>query len=209
VPKLAEFERELQLATADLAPEQIAGALAAFAKQSLREVLAEQGGRSDLAPHYDVAVNGRLGAAEESVIPPGPIVYTFDYATEIAGFALEFLRARGPKKSGHWQRSFFILVGGQEVRSPEEIPPGAAFLVVNDVPYARKIAIGAMKLSVPNGIYEAARQAVRSLYGKLVKVEVRFIDLAGAYRLKRNHGRRGRRRGDAITYPALAITPIE
>ena len=193
--RFVSFERQIKVATAGLEPAAIAVKLAAVARRALAEAI-----RSGEAPStYERVVNGRVGAPEDSVVPPGPIVYRFNWLGPVAVYALEFLRARSPVRAGRYRESHFVMANGRKT-APESIPPGAELIVTNDRPYARKIQVGAMKMSVPPGIYEDARQAVQRRFGRIVRVDLRFVSLAGAYRL-----RRGRKRGQPITYPALVV----
>ena len=189
------FEREVAVATAGLAPAAVAARLASTARHALAEAISSGEGSLE----YERFVNGRLGAAEETVVAPGPIVYRFHWLDRIALYALDFLRGRSPKRSGRYGDHHFVMANGRQTR-PEAIPPGAELIVTNDTPYARKVQVGAMRMSVPPGIYEDARLAVQRRFGQLVRVELKFIALGRGYRL-----RRGRKRGQPITYPALVI----
>lgn len=191
------FERELKLATAGLEPAAIAGELAAFAKRSL--AAAQQAGEAP--ERYVRIVNGRIGAPEESVIPPGPIIYDFNWLAEVVEYGLAFAAARSPVRSGRYKRAWFAMVNGQRAGNLTEIPGDAEVIITNDVPYARKIEVGHMKMQVPPGIVEDTRQAIMRRFGNIVVVERKFVELAGAYVL-----RRGRRRGQRLTYPAVLIS---
>jgi hypothetical protein len=156
------FVRELKIATAGLEPQAIAALLAKTAKQALAEAQAE-----GVAPdRYIRSVNGRIGAAEESVIPPGPIVYTFNWLPEVAAYALAFAEERSPVLSGRFKKSWFVMVNGAAVTDLEAIPLDAEVIVTNDQPYARRIEVGKTEagrsfvVRVPPGIVEDARQAV-------------------------------------------------
>ena len=67
------FERDLMLATADLQPEAINKALAAFAREQLRDVIA----KGQAPAIYERYVNGKIGIPEYMVKAPGPIIYDF------------------------------------------------------------------------------------------------------------------------------------
>lgn len=208
------FERELRLATAFLDPQNISRELAAFARQSLAQVQAS----GQASQFYEKSVNGRRGAAEETVVPPGPIVYDFSYLPEIAEFALEFARNRSPVDSGRYKGSWFVLVNGETVPDLSAIPDDAELVITNDQPYHRKIDVGAMKMRVPPGIVEDTRQAVMRRFGNVIRAERRFVNLASGrgdtevpYILRRGSQRKGRtdkdrRAGAEMTYPALVIT---
>lgn len=197
----AAFERELRVATAGLEPAAISKLLA----QTARKALADAQRAGEAPAKYVRSVNGRIGAAEESVVAPGPIIYQFDWLSEIAEYALTFARERSPVRSGRYKRSWFAMVNGRHVTDFSQIPPDAELVIVNDVPYARKVEVGAMKMRVPPGIVEDTRQAVMRRFGNLITARRAFIDLSGAYILKTDGGRKGRRAGDPLTYPAVVI----
>lgn len=202
--KAPYLDAQLRVATASISPAALNAMLARYAKDVLAETIASGEG----SPKYTRAVNGRLDAPEEQVKAPGPIVYVFSYLEEITTYALEFARARSPKASGRYRNSWFALVNDRVWNGRSDIPADAQVIVTNDRPYSRKIEVGAMKMRVPPHVVEDMRQAIQKRYPKVVTVSKQFTELAGAYRLRRNGGRRGRRRGDPITYPALVIDPV-
>lgn len=224
------FDRELRLATAGLDPDAIVRLLAQTAHKALAEVQA-----NGAAPaRYTRIVNGRVGAPEESVIPPGPILYEFSWLPEIVEFALAFAIERSPvggppddEHPGLFKNSWFVLVNGAVAGDLAAIPPDAEVIVTNDRPYARKIEVGAMTMRVPPGIIEDTRQAVFRRFGNIITAEKRFISLAGAYilagrrplrlaaqdrrssafRAGRTHlaARKDTARGQELRYPALVL----
>lgn len=207
------FYEDVILATADLAPEAIEKELAKFARAGLAEAIASGEG----SPIYEKFINGRAGAEEETVVAPGPIVYEFSWWPEIIDFALEFLRKRSPRKSGEFQNAWFVMVNGTRVSDWEDVPINAIVTITNDRPYARKIEVGHMKMSVPHGVAEAGRLAVRRQYGSIVDVRKTLMTLPGGYILKghftkgvREFSRTVLRRdvmaGEAVTYPALVMS---
>lgn len=167
---------------------------------------------------HRVFVDGREGAAPETVKLGGVIVSRYSYLAEVAAFALETLREISPVDSGDYKASHFLLHDGGEV---PELPEAALeFFVTNDVPYARKLHVRHYGFTAPPGVYERAREMVAQRFGNSVDCQVRFIDLAGAYRLRHNafkkhpvtgrpYGspRRDALAGAPITYPALWIRP--
>lgn len=193
--RLGAVERDLKLVTAGLEPAAIRLQLAAFARTERDRVVREQSGRAGAEPAVRTFVNGAEGRAEDQVVPPGPIVYLFDYAREIVAFALARAREESPVASGAYRDAWFVLADGAKAE-PDEIPPGAEVYVVNDRPYARKIHVGGAQFSVPPGIVERVRQAVLKTYGNVVSAEIRFIPLQGGYVLK------GRQRSVARKYAA-------
>lgn len=197
------FARELQVATAGLQPDAIRALLAKTARQALAEAQAA----GEAPESYVRVVNGRVGAPEESVEPPGPIVYLFSWLSDVATYALAFAEERSPVRSGRFKKSWFVMVNGRRVSSLANIPPDAEVIITNDQPYSRKIETGHMRMRVPPGIVEDARQAVMRRFGNIIVAQKRFINLAGAYVLKTNRqGKKDRRAGRELTYPALVVT---
>lgn len=194
------FRQEITVKTAGLSPENISALLAQTAKDALAEAVRDGSASSN----YRRYVNGREGVSENQVKAPGPIVYVFDYLDEVVDAALKMLRKLSPVDSGAYARGHFASVNGRRIE-PEGIPPGAEVIITNLQPYSRKIETGAMKMRVPPGIYEGARQALFRQYRQLVNIEVKYLFFEGGYRLRRDGGKKGRRAGDPISYPSLVI----
>ena len=152
-------------------------------------------------------------------------------------FALAFAVARSPAASGErhgksafpeaYRKRWFVAVDGVRWTGDlREIPAGAEVMVTNDQPYHRKIDVGGMKVSVPPGIVEAARQATMRRFPTLF-CGMGFVTWPGAYVLK-GHGRSMAQRhsaylkfygrktvgvfrkatspGQVMTYPALILS---
>lgn len=205
--------RDIALATAGLEPDAIARELADLARRSLADVIAS----GEASPIYDRWVNGRKDADESAVVPPGPIVYVFSYWEPIIAFALDFLRRRSPVKTGRYQSSHIVMVGGQAMRPDAQIGGDEDVTIVDTQPYARKIEVGHMRMSVPDGVYQDARRAVSAKFRGMVRVEFRMIHLPGGYILKgvfrRGHKPKARTRiqrdtraGERVTYPAIIMS---
>lgn len=210
--RLQTFAKDIQLATASIAPEAINAELAKFARAELTAAVSS----GQASPIFETFVNNRAGANEESVIAPGPILYVFSWWPEIIEFALEFLQRRSPVRSGRFRDSWFAMVGETAVTAYEGIPVGAEVVVTNTQPYARKIEVGHMRMSVPHGVVEDGRQAVQRQYGKILEVKKTFVTLPGGYILKgvfskgvrpssRPRLRPDVRKGQPVTYPAIVL----
>ena len=200
------FERELKIATAGLEDEQIRKLLA----QTAREALAEAQAAGEFPEQYIISVNGRIGGGEDTVVPPGPIVYTANWWQEILTYAMEFARQRSPVRSGDYKNAWFVMVNGTAVADFNAIPLTAECTLTNDMPYARKIEIGKMKMSVPPGVVEDTISAMRRRFGDLIRARRMFINLEGAYRLRHSsvvhHRHRAVQAGRTLTYPAAVLT---
>lgn len=185
VVRFSTLGRELQIGVKGLNDEAARRKLAIGARAEKRRVLAEQRARSGVEPGVVTAVNGREGAAEETVRLPGPITYQFFYGVEVGTFLLAFLEHRSPELSGEYKRSHRLIVGGAYA-NVKDLGRVEAFTVVNTVPYSRKLEVGAVDARVPPHIYEDARQAAQARYGRIAKFSMRYIEIAGGYVLKGN-----------------------
>lgn len=200
------FERELRLAIGDLRPEVMQKNLALFARQSLAEVQA-----NGQAPQtYDRYVNGRLGAAEESVRLPGPILYVFSNWNLVIEAALVELKKRVPQKSGRYAGSFLVVVGGKVVTSYASIPADAEVVIVNSRPYTRRLEVG--KSSTGRKHFERAKTALNSRFRGAFSATTMFLKVSGGlhpempYILRGSSGKRkDSQAGQPITYPALVL----
>ncbi|MCP1741717.1 hypothetical protein [Bradyrhizobium japonicum] len=213
MPRISTFAKDLQLATAGIAPENIGKELAAFARSELANAIQEGEG----SERYERYVNGRLGAQEETVVPPGPILYVFHWWREIVEFALQTAVERSPEKSGDYKKSWFIMTPGGVVKSFDDIPINSTVVLTNNRPYARKIDVGHVRMTVPPGIVEDVRKAVMARFGNFVIAKRTMIPLPGGYVLK-GRFRRGYRpfartklrsdtmAGAQMTYPALVLS---
>lgn len=195
------FERELKIAGAGLEPV----ALQRLLVQTAKKALAEAQASGEAPEEYVRIVNGRVGAPEESVELPGPIIYQFQYLRQVAEYALAFAKERSPVLSGEFKRSWFAMVNGRHTTNFTNIPVDAELIITNDRPWARKVEVGAMKMRVPPGVVEDTRQAVMRRFGNIVTAQKRFISLSGAYVLRREGQRRDRTSGKQLMYPALVV----
>lgn len=196
------FDRVVHIAPGSPDDHFVAAQLALAAKEALREAQ----GAGEATTNFVRAVNARQGVPEEQVKTPGAIVYGFDWTPEATTYALAWLRAAAPKRSGRYARSFIVISQGHETNA-SAISLGAGALLVNTQPYSRKIQVGARGFSSRRGLFDKARTATLKEFRGLVSIRVKFVELAGAYRLKSGSARRrkDRRAGAALTYPALEI----
>lgn len=187
------FSRYLPVVTDGLGPEAIKKLLA----QTAREALAEAQGAGQFPRNYIISVNGRTGASEESVVPPGPIVYYAKWWPEVLTYGVTFAQERSPHKSGRYKSSWFVMVNGNRTAEYESISLDAECIITNNQPYSRRIEVGRQRVNVPPGIVEDLVSALRRRFGDLLNVRRMFINLTNAYVLKTKH---------PVTYPAAVIT---
>jgi len=144
-----------QFAADNLTPEANARKFATVARGYRDEAIR----RDEAPPLYRTFVDGREGAKEETTRPGGATVYRFNLLGMIVRRVLAELQRASPNKSGDFMDSFVVAVNGAPwTRDYDEIPPDAEVMVVNVVPYARKLEAGGMVLSVPAAPFERARQ---------------------------------------------------
>nr|WP_292832994.1 hypothetical protein [Mesorhizobium sp.] len=190
-------------------PEAINQAVAAFAKQEVRRVIAE----GIASPQYERYVNSVRGAPEEAYKAPGSIVYEFTNWPLVINSALEDLRKRVPVRSGRYRDGFTVVVGGRVVVTDfMKLRSDAEVVIFNPRPYTRRMEVGANKTGARH--FDGAKRVLSRRFSGAFSVELRFVNVPGGvhplapYRLKRGQGRKGRAAGDQITYPALIINPV-
>ncbi|MFT8440184.1 hypothetical protein [Acetobacter fabarum] len=143
----------------------------------IRDTAIQQGRAS---PVYVTKVDGRRGAAEETVqLAGGTITYVFSQLAQAANWALDECRKRSPVRSGAFRKSWAVLVDGKLWdAAPATIPMGTEVWIVNTMPYARKIEVGGQKIKVDPQIVEAVRQIVPRRFNG-IKAQRAFKPLAG------------------------------
>ncbi len=206
MPGMEFFERDLKLATAGLEPDAINAALAKFAKAELAKALA--GGAPS---QYERIVNGRSGAAEETVIAPGPIVYVFTNWNLVINAALQELQKRAPRRSGRYAGSFVVVVGGRTVVTDfSKLRPDAEVIILNTQPYTRKIETGHNGPGARH--FDLSKAALNRRFKGAFLAEFKYVEVPGGiaarvpYLLKRTTKRRAA--GTPLTYPALIINGV-
>jgi len=166
------FDRDLRLAVADLAPDQINAALARFAREELAEAIRSGEG----SPNFRRYVNGIEGAPEGAVKAPGPIIYEFIWWEPVILFALAELQKRSPRKSGRFASSFIVIVGGKIIADFADVPAEAEVIITNFQPYVRKAEAGL--LGVPRRrLFDGTKRLLNSRYGEVVQAETVFLSV--------------------------------
>lgn len=170
---LAFFDRELSLAMTDLQPEALQKELAAFARKSVAEVIA-----AGQAPaEYQKFVNGREGAAEETVEFPGPIVYLFSNWKIAIQTAIEELQRRVPHRTGRYAGSFVVIVNGRATMDFSGIPPKSEVVIINRQPYTRKMETGANGTGARH--FDLSKGAFNRRFAGVFNAQVVFLNVTG------------------------------
>lgn len=212
-----------------LLPQRERAGIIARAARAERDDLIQAGRAS---PSYRTLVDGRDGAAEESIKPGGVIIYRFNTLGQAAIFGLAYAAARSPVLSGAYRRAWVVMVNGKPWSGDlNDIPPFAEVVIVNSAPYHRKITTGGQR-TIGRGVVEATRQEVMRRYPNLI-ASVAFLDLSGViggfktpyilkgvarsqanvHDAKRRHlgtqtvrvFRKDTKAGQPVTYPAVVI----
>lgn len=169
-----------------LSPEAQAKAVADFARKELVE--AQDTNRRVLGrvPPHDTYVDGRKGAAVDSVRPDGgTIIFEFELVTDVMIWIGNALRARSPVQSGAYRDAHTLFADGQEVPVGSAVPSAAEYVFLNPLPYARRIEVGKTKdgrafvLQVPNRIYERTAADARQRFGNIAKITFSFTAVIG------------------------------
>jgi hypothetical protein len=212
-----DIANQIRLAVSrDLAPAAVSARLAAFAKADVAaRIRAEQ-----FPATYRRFVDGREGAAEETVRADGVIAYRGNILPSVIAYGLGVAQGRSPVESGEYRHSWLILVDGAIWKSTTytNVPQGATVTITNFAPYSRRLEIGKTKsgrafvMQVPPRIVEAVAQMLKRKFADMVTVDYAYIEIPGGYRLRSHfHSRRtgrlrsDRSRGAQMTYPSAII----
>ena len=154
------------------------------ARETNQKILSEAVTRTGYRPMVESYANRPGQTNLEAVVLPGPIVYIYRYATEVAEVALTTLQRISPVRSGHYAKSHTIYVDGHPVpRAPTDMTHEV--VISNPVAYARKIEIGKTKsgrafvIQVPNRIYERTARALQQRYRNVAKITFTYMTIAG------------------------------
>ena len=223
--KAVAFRQQIKLFTDNtLSPEARSARLARVARAALTDL--QSTGRA--GPTYRLFVDGQPATTEATVRGDGTgdILYSFSYIADAILFALDFLRARAPVRSGKYAASWYIGVDGRFVPaasfSPDSVPPTAEIVIGNTQPYNRKVDVQRngtrpLHFSVPPGEYDDCVAALKQRFGNTMTAKrVYDYNFPGKYRLRNHQVRKSglragaivRRAGDAGQSPAIVINPI-
>ncbi len=199
----------------DIVPEAERRALRA---QMAREAVAEAAARNrrvfGVEPPRREFVDGREGAAFESVKPAGRIDVEWAFADESIRWITEALIQAspiGPGKNGHYKDSFVVLLDGMAIETSAPLP--AQFdevAILNTQPYARKIERG-LSQQAPDGVFQAVAAVASRRFGNIVKIRFSYRAplFGGIHEWAVGRARSGRPKEVARQgrTPAIIITP--
>lgn len=208
--RAATFSRSLRLfVDRNLSPEALRAELARRAIAAREDLIA----RGEAPPSWRRYVDGKADAPESSVRLDGAILYRFNLTAEAAQAALDLCRSTSPVRSGRFRDSWVLLCDDRPWKQPlRDLPAGATILIVNPMPYARKIETGALEPRIRRNQLERVRQNLMRRFPTLSfgKIFIRLgsgVAASAPYILRGASGERRTRAGVAMTYPALEISP--
>jgi hypothetical protein len=198
----------------DLSPEAQSRVLAEFALDTLAEAEAKNAEVLGHPVRHETFVDGREGAAEETVRPSGTIVYEFELVEEIFAWIDEQLLSHSPvggsgdRHSGLYRRSHIFYADDEEA-DPLAPPPGIRIgTFVNAVPYARKIEEGESPQQ-PDGVYEVVTHLAARRFGNIAKIVFAYRGVVEGQSIvpaaKRSAVARAQNKS-AVRYPAIVVT---
>ncbi|MGE0289266.1 MAG: hypothetical protein AB7P16_23505 [Bradyrhizobium sp.] len=128
-------------------------------------------------------VDGRENATVEEAEAGSVIYIRYDRLDLVVQYAMETLFDLSPvglpsdRRAGHpnlYRMSHTLMVDGQATRNLSDLKPGQEVVIINPVPYSRKIERGAMRMRLKgtDHVYEQAARIVKQRYGNLA--EIRF-----------------------------------
>ena len=216
--KIEPIDKDIELMILEsFSPAERSALLAQFAIETLADAEATDTAALGYTPPHQTFVDGREGAAEESVRPDGVIVYTFDIILDLFAWIDDQLRIHSPvgsgkdKHPGLYQKSHMFFADGVEA-DPLAPPPAKQYAFVNAVPYARKIEAGESP-QFPDGVYESVVHLAAQRYGNVAKIQFTWRGVVpgmmmGAAPLgARSKKNQGLAQNKSVNrYPAIIIT---
>ncbi len=197
-----------------LSPKARSKAVADYARGSLSEAQKTNERVLGRVPPHKTFVDGRPGAALESVNPDrGVIVFEFELLVDVLLWIGRQLQERSPVLSGRYKQSHTLFADGREVALGGNIPAADEYTFTNTVPYARKIEIGKTKsgrnfvINVQPRIYERTAKDARARFGNMVKIAFTYRGIVGGAQInpRRAGGSRTHNRSD-LRYPTIIVT---
>lgn len=215
------FTRELEVATRGLSGPEASRRLATTARQHIATVERRQLARSGgVMPDHLTIVDGRQGAAPESVKPDGVILIQWHYLTEAVIRTMDYLLDNGPERSGTWKDRLTVYVNDVAIPRTSRIPADATeAVVVARIIYARRLEVGnrpngsPFVLQVSQHFVAQAAEALKPVLRPLGWApKATWAEPSGpVYRFKHaitDSRREHRERQQAVRYPAIAIRKL-
>ncbi len=211
------FRREVELFISEALTPQ---ARSAHLAQGARQILADMIASGEGSRHHKRIVDGVADASEDTVKPEGLIVYRFSHWATVCQFAISFLTARAPERTGRYRESFFFgfFTGEDQARARfvpwRDVVPTAItsdvtkVMIGNFQPYSRKVDVQVVgrrpiQFSVAPDMFADAARQINSRFAGIVSARRQYsVDLGS----RRYIAKTGTRAGKPVESPALIIT---
>lgn len=167
------------------------------AREGLARVEAINAAVLGRVPDETITVDGKAGAAFESIDPDhGEIDVRFQAAGEMLAWITEQLAEHSPVRSGRYRGSHLFFADGAPA-DPASAPVGSVYIFANPQPYARPIE-GGLSSQAPDGVYQAVAVLAQRRFGNLARVDFEYraveggalVSTAAVSTLRRKVGRR-------------------
>ncbi len=171
---------------------------AQFAREQIAEASQTNTRILGRVPRSTTYVDGREGAALETVKPDGIIFTEFEIIDNTLKYIADQLEAHSPVLTGRYQKSHTLIADGVEVDPHGVIPSADEYVFINTQPYARKIERGFSSQS-PEGVYQVvAALAQRRISNNVAKITYSFRTVIGGRIIGGKAGDRSAQRNPAI-----------
>lgn len=195
--KITPFEKTLKLIVdRNLSPKARSQRIAAFARNEIDAIDAQNKAALGAVPPKTITVDGRQGAPLESVNPDrGTIIAEWRLVGEVLTWIMATLKQRSPVVSGAYRNNHLLYADGAEADANHP-PLAQEYTFLNPLPYARKIEIGKTKagrdfvIQVPNRIYERTADDAKARFGNLAKIRFTYQAAVGGRIARKNRGDR-------------------
>lgn len=184
--------RALELAVSKaLAPKERVKVIAQMHMKLVAEAAAHNRSVLGIVPPSETWVNGRKGAALETMNPDSGTIYTkFEIINDVVDYVWQLLVEHSPvgagdKRPGHpgmYRGSHRLFADGAEVEPGSDLL-AKEYVFISTLPYARKIE-GARRGNVvkrppesdqaPDGVYEATATMARKRFGNIADIKFSF-----------------------------------
>lgn len=180
VAKVETISRDIEaIVRDDLSPAAQSKAFARLARMQRDEAIVHNEAVLGREVTYETAVNGRLGASEDTVTLPGVISYEFEVGTNIVAEVVALLKQHAPVRSGRYQKSISVFADGIEVDEDAVPPAFEEVIILSMVAYARKIERGRSK-QAPNGVFQVAAEMMNRKYSRVAQIKFSYGAPLGA-----------------------------
>ena len=193
----------------DLSPQARQKIAADFARARLAEGLEQNRQATGRVVPFTQAVDGRIGAALESVNPDnGRIIFLFDVSPDrIFAFIAEQLVMHAPRLTGRYADSFRLFAGGREIEPTAELPKADRYTFLNTQPYARRLERGwSDQAPSPPGIFQAVAALAKQRYSDVARIRFSFVSLSEFGLAPGARGGRRAPKNEDVRTPAIIVS---